>query len=59
MTDWRKIEDVLVGFFQREGFHPEKPLGQLTPHVGEWIVRPGNNPINLSALARELAQASD
>jgi hypothetical protein len=55
MTEWRTLETALVEFFRSRGYSPYRPEGQTTRHVGEWLVKHGTNPINLSDLARELA----
>jgi hypothetical protein len=54
MADWRKIEEALREFFDREGPQPKQAIGQGDPLAGEWYIPYGKKRINLSALAREL-----
>lgn len=58
--DWRKIEQVIVDFLEREGpGKPKKVIGfestRDEPFTGDWILPYGKGKLNISALAREIA----
>ncbi len=55
MSDWRSLEQKLVEWFKQEGYRPEMQIGQTNPLAGDWIVRHGNRPINVSKIARDLS----